>query len=248
MKTLPAKRAATVFIVDDHPMMRHGLAQFIRDEPGIDVCGEASDAREALEAIVRLRPTLIILDISLPGKNGVELIKELRARAPSVKILVHSMHDERIYAERVLKAGARGYIMKQHGGDQLGRAVRQVLAGEIYLNEGLATAARTAGRHESASLASQLTDRELEVLHWIGNGCDNAEIARRLHLSVKTVDAHREHMKKKLRLKTSTELNLFAVRWVEADRVAKQPGLDRPTGKGGRKTKLKKPNQRAAHE
>lgn len=120
--------------------------------------------------------------------------------------------------------------MKQHGGDQLARAVRHVLAGEIYLNESLASTARTAGKNAPTSLASQLTDRELEVLNWIGNGCDNAETARRLHLSIKTVDAQREHMKKKLRLKTSTELNLFAVRWVEADRVANQTGVD-PRGR-----------------
>ena len=231
MTRVPPNPPAMVFIVDDHPMMRHGLAQFIRDEQGVEVCGEASDAKEALDAVVRLRPTLLILDISLPGKNGLELIKELRAQVPSVKILVHSMHDERIYAERVLKAGAQGYIMKQHGGEQLIYAVRQILKGEIYLSENMTASTKTPGRNEPASLASQLTDRELEVLHWIGNGCDNAEIARRLHLSVKTVDAHREHMKKKLRLKTSTELNLFAVRWVEADRVANGSGVEGTAGK-----------------
>jgi DNA-binding NarL/FixJ family response regulator len=210
----------TVFIVDDHPMMRHGLAQFIRSELGVEVCGEASAAREALEAMLRLRPTLVILDISLPGKNGLELIKEMRARLPATKILVHSMHDERIYAERVLKAGARGYIMKQHGGDQLIHALRQVLASEIYLSDSMSVSAKGAGKHEPESLASKLTDRELEILHWIGNGFDNAEIALRLLLSIKTVDAHREHIKRKLKLRTSTELNLFAVRWVEADRAS----------------------------
>lgn len=217
MKAFPPSRPATVFIVDDHPMMRHGLSQFIHAESGVEVCGEAADARQALPAILRLRPALVILDISLPGKNGLELIKEVRAQVSSIKILVHSMHDERIYAQRALRAGAQGYIMKEHDGDQLTIAVRQVLKGGIYLSPAAAEAAHSSERGVPA--VARLTDRELEVLHLIGNGCDNAEIARRLSLSIKTVDAHRENIKRKLRLKSSTELNLFAVRWVEADRA-----------------------------
>lgn len=223
----PARKANArppwrVFIVDDHPMMRAGLAQFLRQERDFRVCGEASEALEAMREIPRLHPHLVVLDISLPGKNGLELIKELRAQLPEIKVLVNSMHDEKVYAERALRAGASGYLMKQNGGEQLIEAARRVLEGKIYLSgtmtAALGSGARNTGKPQSP--IARLTDRELEILELIGTGCANADVAARLHLSVKTIDAHRENMKRKLHLSNSTALNIFAVRWVEAGRFS----------------------------
>jgi DNA-binding NarL/FixJ family response regulator len=159
----------------------------------------------------------MIVDISLPGKNGVELIKELRTQLPGMRVLVHSMHDQQIYAERAVRAGASGYVMKQDDGTELLHAVREVLAGKTYRPPGLLKSPHSPRESASPARPSLLTDRELEVFSLIGKGNDNASIANLLNLSIKTVDAHRERIKRKLRFKTSTALNLFAVRWVEAD-------------------------------
>lgn len=197
-------------------MMRLGLRQFLGQEASLQVCGEASDAKEAMAGIISEKPDLIILDISLPGRNGLELIKELKQRFPSGRVLAHSMHDERIYGERAIRAGAQGFLMKHDSGEELMGAIKTILKGRIYRSARL-SAASDGAADESIPLISRLSDRELEIFELIGKGRTNSEIAHRLHVSIKTVDAHREHIKRKLGLKSGTELNLFAVRWVTAE-------------------------------
>jgi DNA-binding NarL/FixJ family response regulator len=213
------KPRTTIFIVDDHPMMREGLAQLIAQEADLAVCGEAESAPEALQKISALKPDLAILDISLKSGNGLELIKDLQAQHPGIAVLVISMHDESLYAERVLRAGGRGYIMKQEGGKKIMEGIRQVLAGKISVSEKVsarilsALSGRTSG--EGASPIERLSDREFEVFQLIGQGRATRQIAQDLHLSVKTVEVHRLHIKAKLNLPDSTALVRHAVRWVE---------------------------------
>lgn len=209
-----------VLLVDDHPIMRQGLAQLIDNEPDLEVSGETETAAQAMQAIERERPDLVLADISLPGKNGLELIKDIQALHPGLSVLVLSMHDESLYAERVLRAGGRGYIMKQEGGKKLMSAIRQVLNGQIYVSEKMSARILEifSGGHRSENPASpieRLTDREFEVFQLIGQGLGSREIAESLHLSIKTVEVHRGNIKAKLQLKTSTELIRFAVRWIE---------------------------------
>jgi DNA-binding NarL/FixJ family response regulator len=222
---MPAKNkppAQRLLIVDDHPMMRTGLAQLIDNEVDLKVCAEAENAGQALDIAVRQALDLILLDISLPDKNGLELIKDIRAIKPALPILVVSMHDESLYAERVLRAGGRGYIMKQEGGKKLLQAVRHVLSGQIYVSEKMAAGILEtfSGRHTeaAASPVQQLSDREFEVFQLIGQGKSTREIAVHLHLSAKTVEVHRLNIKKKLKLKTSTDLVRHAVRWLETEK------------------------------
>jgi len=214
-KTKEQKR---IFIVDDHPVFREGLVGLVKREADLTVCGEADAAPLALTALERLKPDLTLVDIGLPGRSGLELIKDLRAVRPDLAVLVISMHDETLYAERVLRAGGRGYIMKQEGPQKILRAVRQVLDGQIYLSEKMSVRILDAfsSRARSASPISRLTDRELEVLQLIGEGKDSHDIAGQLHLSFKTVDAHRGKLKEKLNLKSGTELICYAARWVES--------------------------------
>jgi DNA-binding NarL/FixJ family response regulator len=208
-----------IFIVDDHPLMRQGLAQLIGLEPDLDVCGEAENAERALDTIGACKPDLVLADISLPGKNGLELIKDFQAFQPGLAVLVISMHDESLYAERVLRAGGRGYIMKLAGGKKLMQAIRQVLDGKIYVSEKMSAdiletfSGRRSGT--SSSPVEQLTDREFEVFQLIGQGRSTRATAEKLHLSVKTVEVHRANIKTKLKLKTAPELIRFAVRWSE---------------------------------
>lgn len=208
-----------VFIVDDHPMMRQGLAQLVGAESDLTICGEAENAGDAIEAVTALKPDLMIADISLPGKNGLELIKDIQTIQPGLPVLVISMHDESLYAERVLRAGGRGYIMKQEGGKKLMQAIRQVLEGKIYVSEKISAGIlETFSGQRSATEGSpveKLTDRELEVFHLIGLGKGTRDIAEQLHLSIKTVDAHRANIKAKLKLNSASELIRFAVRWSE---------------------------------
>ena len=201
-------------------MMRTGLAQLIASEPGIKVCAEADTAAQALTLVAKHKFDLVLLDISLPDKSGLELIKDLRAVRSELPILIVSMHDEMIYAERVLRAGARGYIMKQEGGQKFLQAIRQVLAGHVYVSEIMSarlleifSGNRATG---SNSPVQQLSDREFEVLRLIGEGIGTREIATQLRLSVKTIEVHRAHIKHKLNLKSATELVRFAVRWVDS--------------------------------
>ncbi len=214
----PARR---VLIVDDHPMMRTGLAQLIGSEPDLKVCAEADNARQGLEAVSKLSLDLVLLDISLPDKSGLELLKDIRAIRPELPVLVVSMHDELVFAERVLRAGGRGYIMKQEGGQKYLQAIRQVLAGQIYVSEKMSarileSLSGSQTEKPGTSPVQRLSDREFEVFQLIGQGLGTREIAQRLHLSVKTIEVHRINIKEKLQVKTATELVRFAVRWADA--------------------------------
>ena len=218
----PRTFTKTIYIVDDHPIMRQGLAVLIGHEVDLEVCGEAEDAARALDGILKLRPDLALIDISLPGKNGLELIKDLRAMDAHVSILVHSMHDESLYVERVLRAGAQGYIMKDEGGSKLMEAIRKVLAGEIYVSpamSGKILEIFSGRRPASTNPVEALTDRQFEVFQLIGLGKSTRDVADVLKVSVKTVDAHRDHIKKKLNLRNGTALVRFAVRWVESQNM-----------------------------
>ena len=202
-------------------MMRTGLGQLIDNEPDLIVAAEADNARQAQEAVIKQKLDLVLLDISLPDKNGLELIKDLRALKPELAILVVSMHDETLYAERVLRAGARGYIMKQEGGKKFLQAIRRVLEGGIYVSEKMSSRIlEIFSGHSAAPAASpvtRLSDREFEVFQLIARGEATGAIARQLHVSVKTVEAHRVHIKEKLQLKTANDLVRYAVRWIETE-------------------------------
>lgn len=219
-KKPPGQNRKRILIVDDHPMMRQGLAQLIALEADLAVCGEAENAGAALDAIGAQKPDLVLVDISLPGKNGLELIKDFQAVQPELPVLVISMHDESLYAERVLRAGGRGYIMKQEGGKKLMQAIRQVLDGKIYVSEKMSAEILEmfSGRRSGveSSPLERLTDREFEIFQLIGQGQGTRDIAEKLHLSVKTVDVHRANIKAKLKLESASELIRFAVRWTES--------------------------------
>lgn len=225
-KSAPGQTAKRIFIVDDHPMMRQGLAQLIGAEPDLVVCGEAENAESALDALHTLKPDLVLADISLPGKNGLELIKDFQALQPGLPMLVISMHDESLYAGRALRAGARGYIMKQEGGKKLMHAIRQVLEGKIYVSESMsAVILEMFSGHRSgaeSSLVGKLTDREFEIFQLISQGRDARAMAEQLHLSVKTVDVHRANIRTKLKLNSPAELIRFAVRWAESQGTGPQ--------------------------
>ena len=209
-----------LLIVDDHTVLREGLAAQINHQPDLIVCGEAADVRQALAAVEELNPDLVLADINLPGRNGLELIRDLRARWPRLPALVLSMHEESVFAERVLRAGGRGYMSKQEGGRQLIDAIRCVLRGQIYLSQAVSTRLLDSlSGHRPAKTVSpieQLSDRELEVFTLIGQAKETGDIARSLNMSVKTVEAHRASIKRKLKLKTGPELTRHAVLWVEA--------------------------------
>jgi DNA-binding NarL/FixJ family response regulator len=209
-----------VLIVDDHPVMRQGLAQVIDQEPDLMACGEADTASQALNSIAARKPDLVLADISLPDKSGIELIKDIQVYHPDLPVLVFSMHDESLFAERVLRAGGRGYIMKHEAGAKLVQAIRQVLGGHIYVSEKMsARILETFSGRRTESVTSpveRLSDREFEVFQLIGQGGPTREIAERLHISAKTVEVHRANIKKKLKLKHAIELVRCAVRWAEA--------------------------------
>jgi len=207
-----------ILLVDDHPLMRRGQADLLNREPDMEVCGEAGTAREAMEAIAKLKPDLALVDMALPDKDGLELIKDIQALHPGLPVLAMSMQDESLYAARVLRAGGRGYVMKAEGPGRLATAIRTVLNGQVALSprmsakvlESMVGPSGKAG----AGPEAKLTDRELEVLRLYGEGWSTDEIASRLHLSPKTVDVHRAHIKEKLGLKTTPEFQRFAIRWV----------------------------------
>lgn len=207
--------AKKVLLVDDHPIVRERLAELINDEPDLVVCGEADDAQSTLAAIKRQPPDVAIIDLSLKDTYGIELIKDLGKRYPKLPTLVLSMHDETVYAERALRAGAKGYVTKQEATQQVLKALRKVLAGGIYFSEPMAEAVlgRVAGIGPTASGSpvDKLSDRELEVFHLLGEGKAVREIAELLFISPKTVEAHRENIKKKLKFKTSAELLRYAI-------------------------------------
>jgi DNA-binding NarL/FixJ family response regulator len=212
-----------ILLVDDHPFMRAGLAQLIDLQPDMVVAGEAGNPAEAIQKFAVAKPDMVLTDMTMPGRSGLEFIKDLRAAYPDVAILVVSMHDEAIFAERALRAGARGYIMKEAGGENLLTAIRQVLSGQIYLSPRMSANALDifSGRRPrgSSSPIEKLSDREFEVFRLVGQGKSTRDIAQQLHLSTKTVDVHRGHIKEKLELKDTTALVRHAVRWVETQNL-----------------------------
>ena len=208
-----------VLLVEDHPVVRQGLAALIDDEPDLVVCGGVETAREVLPQVRKLKPHVVVVDISLGDANGLDVIKQIHDDRPDLPVLALSMHDEAVYAERALRAGAKGYVMKKEAMDRIMSAIRRVLGGEIYLSEKMASRilqklVHPAGAAGDASPIEALTTREFEVFTLIAQGVGPTEIATRLKLSVKTIETHREHVKEKLGVKTGAELTRFAVQWL----------------------------------
>ena len=210
-----------ILLVDDHPLLRQGIAMTLDAEPDFEVAGQASDAEEALATFDAVAPDLVVTDISLPGMNGLELMKNLLALHPDLPVLVVSRHDEDLYAERAVRAGARGYVSKLAAGDQIVTAVRRVLRGGIHLSEDLKDkllfGAAAGVKDATQTPLEVLSDRELEVFEMTGRGIPTREISERLHLSVKTVESYRSRIKTKLGLANGAELMKHAVTWVEGE-------------------------------
>jgi DNA-binding NarL/FixJ family response regulator len=219
-KAPPQPSPKRLLILDDHPMMREGLSQLINHSLGLTVCGEAGSGREALDLIGKLKPDLVLADISLPDTNGLDMVKNIRAMFPGTSVLVISMHDESMYAERVLRAGGRGYIMKQEGGRKILEAIQRVLSGQVYVSEKMSATllgALSGQSGDGKTPIAQLSDREFEIFQLMGQGKGTRAIASQLGLSVKTVETHRAAIKTKLKVQTATELVHYAVRWVETE-------------------------------
>jgi DNA-binding NarL/FixJ family response regulator len=213
----PPPQKSRILIVDDHPLFREGLRQMIDRNPGLVVCGEAPDATEALKAVTKLKPDLVLVDISLGGSNGIDLIKTLKATWDDLPILVVSMHDESLYAERALRAGAMGYVMKHEPTKIVRAAISKVLGGDIFLSEKMSTsllAKMMRGKNEHlVSPLEKLSDRELEVFQMLGQGKGTRQIAQELDLTIPTINSFRARIKEKLQLKSSTEVMLHAIQW-----------------------------------
>ncbi len=208
-----------IFLVDDHPLVREWLGNLIHQQPDLDVCGEADAAGPALDAIAKLKPDIVIVDITLKDGSGIELLRNLKAIRPAMPSIVLSMHDEQLYAERALRAGARGYIMKREATKNVIEAIREVLEGRMYLSERLKSLFSEkflGGAPGAGSPVEQLSDRELEVFELLGQGCETRQIAETLHISMKTVQAFCARIKEKLKLSTATELLREAIRWHES--------------------------------
>jgi DNA-binding NarL/FixJ family response regulator len=207
--------------VDDHPIVRQGLAQLIDQENDLQVCGQADDAHEAMQMIRQLNPDMVIVDISLKGTSGMDLIKDLKVQYPDLPVLTLSMYDEAVYGERALRAGARGYIMKQEATEKVVTAIRRVLAGEVYVSDSMAARMVSqlvgGGVRQAGSPLERLSDRELEVFRLIGEGYGTREMAEKLHLSVKTIETYRAHLKDKLGLEDANELLRRAIQWVNTE-------------------------------
>jgi DNA-binding NarL/FixJ family response regulator len=206
-----------ILVVDDHPIVRQGLALLINREPDLVVCGEAEEATGAMHVLASARPDVLIVDISLNGPDGLDLLKNIRTTHPALPVLILSMHDETIYAERALRAGANGYIMKQEATEKVLVAVRRILNGEIYVSDHIANKMLKhyitgAGTLRNSSIAD-LSDRELEVFRLIGEGHGTRQIAEELHLSIKTVESYQAHIKEKLSLRSARELMQHAIQW-----------------------------------
>lgn len=211
-----------VLIVDDHPIVRQGLKRMIEAEPDMEVCGEAATEAQARRAIRELTPDIVIVDLALQEGDGLELVRDVHAHHPDVPMLVLSMHDETIYAERLLSEGASGYIMKQAAADQLLNALRTVLRGETYLSEALMGQLRSRAGNSvgEGNPVERLSNRELQVLNLVGRGVSSREIASELGLSVKTVESHRQSIKRKLNLTTNSQLLQYAINWFAGRRGA----------------------------
>lgn len=211
-----ARAVNRIFLVDDHPVFRDGLASLLNSEPDLTVCGEAGDAIHGLKSIVKLKPDLAVVDLGLPGKSGLELIRDIRSRKLPTKLLVVSMFDESVYAQRVLRAGGHGYVMKQEDPEEIVRAIRDVLAGRMYVSEDvLASGAAKQPPETETGALDLLTDSELEVLEMLGFGRSTPEIAQQMGLSPAEVTTHCKSMQRKLKLSNSNSLIRYAVCWVE---------------------------------
>ena len=206
-----------VYLIDDHPLMVQGVSELINSQPDMEVVGSTGEWTIALKEIGQLKPDVVVLDITLANTNGVEVLKNLRVHYPDLKVLMLSMHDENLYAMRSMKAGAHGYLMKVSATDEVVKAVRQIMSGEIYLSENLAkrTMAQLVGRKKEAGASplEDLSDRELEVFQMVGEGLTTRQIAEKLFLSVKTIETHKSHIKEKLNLENSTALTQHAIHW-----------------------------------
>src|ERR1043165_1812656 len=219
------KRKYRIILVEDHPIVRQGLAQLINHQPGLSVVGEAESAGRALELIRAQKTDLVILDVSLPKTNGLELIKQIKSEKPTLPMLVISMHDETLYAERALRAGARGYVMKKEPSEKMLLAINRVLKGEIYVSDRmkqkmLQHLVNNQVPDENGSPLDHLSDRELEVFQLLGNGFATRQIAEQLNLSVKTIESYRENLKLKLNVKTGAELFQHSIQWLKAETTA----------------------------
>jgi DNA-binding NarL/FixJ family response regulator len=220
-KAAGAKRSAKhrVMLVDDHPIIRDGLGTIINQQADLEVCGEAGDAAAAMSALSKMEPDLLVTDLTMPGRSGIDFIRDVHAMRPGLPILVLSMHDEMLHAERVLRAGARGYVMKDAGVAKMLEVMRLLLSGKSYVSPKLAARlldAMTGHRPRgSKSPIEKLSDREFEVFQLLGSGQSTKEVAETLKLSTKTVDVHRSHIKEKLQLKDASSLVHYAIRWVE---------------------------------
>ena len=216
-KSKTSEKKHRVLILDDHPIIRQGLMQLINQQEDLEVCGEAANADQAFAALETVKPDIVIVDISLDGPNGIEFIKAAKEPYPEMLFLVHSMHDETLYAERALRAGARGYIMKQEATEKVMVAIRRVLSGGIYVSEKMEAKMLyrmiDSKTNKTISSIERLSDRELEVFQLIGQGNGTRQVARILHLSVKTIEAHRAHIKEKMDFRNATELVHHAIQW-----------------------------------
>ena len=209
-----------ILIVDDHPIVRQGLAELINHEDDLEVCGQAEDAHQAMQAIKELDPDMAIVDISLKETSGMELIKDIKVQYPNLAVLALSMHDESLYAERALRAGAKGYVMNAEATENVVAAIRKILNGQIYVSDRMAAKMvrkLVGGSPDSGeSAVERLSDRELEVFNLIGQGFGTRQIAERLHLSIKTIETYREHLKEKLNLADASELLQYAIQWTHS--------------------------------
>ena len=210
-----------ILVVDDHPLVRQGLAQYINQEKDMVVCGEASNGYEALQAIEEAHPDLVIVDIEMNGLNGMELVRNMKVQYPDLPVLMLSMYDEDLYAERALRAGARGYLMKQEDPEKVVQAIRTVLRGEVYVSEKATSKIlkllSDSKANDQGSTVDRLSDRELQVFKMIGEGYRTRHIASKLHLSAKTVESYKARLKQKLMLADAAELARYAAEWVKSD-------------------------------
>ncbi len=211
-----------ILVVDDHPMIQEGLVRLVDNEQDLAICGQADDALEALKAISETKPDVVVVDISLKSSSGIELMKSIKAQYPKLPVLILSMHNEALYAERALRAGAMGYIMKQEASEKLLTAIRHVLGGQIYVSDKVSKRLiRKLARGKADMVASpidSLSDRELEVFYLIGQGYGTSQIAEKLYLSIKTIETYRTHIKEKLNLENSHELLQYAIQWVSSQK------------------------------
>jgi len=220
-RSTPLSNKLKVLLVDDHPITRQGMKALVNQQPNLDVCGEADNAAYAIELVGRLQPDLAIVDIALKTTNGIELTKNIKVHAPNLPVLIVSMHDEGLYAERALRAGAMGYLMKQEASEKIIAAIQRLLQGEIYLSDKIKEKMlhRFVNKKGEGMVFSidTLSDREMEVFQLIGNGYSTRQIAQKLNLSSKTIDSYREHLKLKLNLESGAELVRHAIQWARSE-------------------------------